>query len=121
MTKKYLKENELVAVPFDKGIGICLTKKSLYQSKIDDIINLPKFEKITRTRKNQKHPILKEEERVKTTLKELLDQKKIGQTLYDKMKPRGSQPPRFYGLAKSIKKTPLYVKYFLCLDQLIME
>ena len=83
MTKKYLKENELVAVPFDKGIGICLMKKTLYQNKMDDIINLPQFEKITKTRKNQKHPILKEEERVQTKLKELLDQKNVGQTLYE--------------------------------------
>ena len=108
MTKKYLKENELLAVPFDKGIGICLMKKSLYQSKMNHIINLPQFEKIIKIRKNQKHPVLKEEERIQATLKELLDQNKIGQILYEKMRPKGSQPPRLYGLAKVHKEnTPV--------------
>ena len=43
MTKKYLKDNDLLAVPFDKGIGICLMKKDSYHSKMDTIINLPQF------------------------------------------------------------------------------
>ena len=29
-TKKYLKDHELLAIPFDKGIGICLLKKETY-------------------------------------------------------------------------------------------
>ena len=107
MIKKYLKENELLAVPFDKGIGICLMKKSLYQSKMNRIINLPQFEKIIKIRKNQKHPVLKEEERIQATLKELLDQNKIGQILYEKMSPKGSKT--FYALAKVHKEnTPVH-------------
>ena len=83
-------------------------KKSLYQSKMNHIINLPQFEKIIKIRKNQKHPVLKEEERIQATLKELLDQNKIGQILYEKMRPKGSQPPRLYGLAKVHKEnTPV--------------
>ena len=30
MTKKYLKENDLLAVPFDKGVGICIMRKTDY-------------------------------------------------------------------------------------------
>ena len=44
MTKKYLKDQNLLAVPFDKGIGICLMKSELYNNKLDDIIQLPQFE-----------------------------------------------------------------------------
>ena len=30
MTKKYLKDNKLLAVPFDKGIGICIMSVNTY-------------------------------------------------------------------------------------------
>ena len=71
LTKRYLKENDLVAAPFDKGIGICVMKRQDYHRKLDDILNLPQFEKVVNTRKNAKHPVLKEEECVVDTLKEL--------------------------------------------------
>ena len=100
MTKKYLKQNNLLAVPFDKGIGICVMKREDYESKLDNIINLPQFEKITSTRKNAKLPILKEEERIITALKRLHEEDNISAELYDKLKPKGSQPARLYGLAK---------------------
>ena len=62
MTKKYLKENGLLAIPFDKGAGICLMTISMYQDKMNDILQLPQFTKVVSTRKNAKDPILKEEE-----------------------------------------------------------
>ena len=37
-TKKYLKDNDLLAIPFDKGIGICIMKKEAYHQKLDKII-----------------------------------------------------------------------------------
>ena len=100
MTKKYLKQNNLLAIPFDKGIGICVMKREDYESKLDNIINLPQFEKITSTRKNAKHPVLKEEERIITILKSLHEEDNISTELFDKLKPKGSQPARLYGLAK---------------------
>ena len=53
MTKKYLKDNDLdlLAIPFDKGIGICVMKKETYHMKMDTIINLPQFEKVQKKRK----------------------------------------------------------------------
>ena len=104
MTRKYLKENNLLAIPFDKGIGICVMKSETYYKKMDDIIKLPQFEKVEKKRKNEKHPILKEEERIQRDLKEMLDSNEISKTLYDKLRPRGSQPPRLYGLAKVHKE-----------------
>ena len=99
-TKTFLKENSLLAVPFDKGIGICVMDISTYNSKMNTITGLPQFQKVVKTRKNEKHPVLKEEERIVSTLKALKDQGKISETLFNKLKPRGSQPPRLYGLAK---------------------
>ena len=105
LTQKYLKEHNLVAVPFDKGIGICIMKVETYHQKLDEILNLPQFEKLDSTRKNAKHPILKEEERIIGILKSLRDENKIDDSLYNKLKPTGSQPARLYGLAKVHKST----------------
>ena len=45
LTKKYLKEHNLLAVPFDKGVGICLMTVDTYKKKMDTLINLPQFKK----------------------------------------------------------------------------
>ena len=100
LTKKYLKDNKLLAVPFDKGIGICVMKQEAYHSKLDAILQLPQFQKISSTRKNAKHPVLKEQERVQHILKQMKHDGRISESLYEKLKPTGSQPPRIYGLAK---------------------
>ena len=100
MTRKYLNENELIAVPFDKGIGICIMKSVDYESKLKDIISLAQFEKVLPKRRNEKHPVIKEEERIVSVLKKLKSEGKITEQLYEKLKPIGSQPPRLYGLAK---------------------
>ena len=85
---------------FDKGIGICIMSSETYQDKLRDIINLPQFEKVVSTRKNAKHPVFKEEEKVVTFLKKLLDKKKINEELHDKLKPRGSQAPQLSKIYK---------------------
>ena len=104
LTKKYLKDNSLLAVTFDIGVGICVMSKETYWEKMDKIISLPQFEKHRKTRKNEVHPVFKEEERIINTLKDLLDKVEIDGTLYDRIRPRGSQPPRMYGLAKVHKQ-----------------
>ena len=72
------------------------------------IIDLPQFEKYVKPRKNAKHPVLKEEERVCNILKDLLKTGKISDVLFERMRPVGSQPPRLYGLAKVHKEnTPM--------------
>ena len=93
-------DNNLLAVPFDKGVGICLMKKEDFCSKLNDILQLPQFQKVEKGRKNEKSPLLKEEERIVEALKNLRDEGKIQKSLYKKLKPRGSQPARLYGTAK---------------------
>ena len=56
MTKHYLKENYLLAIAFDKGVGICVMNKQTYHSKLDQIISLSQFEKVFPARKNRKTP-----------------------------------------------------------------
>ena len=53
MTKRYLKDNDLLAIPFDKGVGICVMKKPTYHSKLDQIISLPQFKKVFPAKKTQ--------------------------------------------------------------------
>ena len=100
MTKKYLKDNRLL----DKRIGICIMTVESYNYKLNDNISLPQFEKVQQKRRNEKNPIVKEEERILSVLKELRKKKKISDALFTRLKPTGSQPPRLYGLAKIHKQ-----------------
>ena len=101
-------DNDLLAIPFDKGVGICIMKKEVYHAKMKTILELPQFEKWVPPRKNAKHPLLKEEERISDILREMKEEGKIGNELYESLKPKGSQPARLYGLAKVHKQdTPV--------------
>ena len=108
LTRRYLNEYNLLAVPFDKGIGIFVIQKETYNSRLNDIINLPQFLNEEQKRKNEKNPVLKEEERIVRILKKLKDESKINASLFEMLKSTGSQPPQLYGLAKVHKvATPL--------------
>ena len=67
---------------------------------MDKIIALPQFEILEKHRKNAKHLVLKEEERVVGILKSLHQEKRIIDNLLGILRPRVSQPARLYGLAK---------------------
>ena len=104
MTQRYLKQNDLLGVPFDEGVGICLMKRDTYQRKMDDILKLDQFEKLVYPRKNSIEWTRKEEERINKTLKELHTQGEIGDELLTKILSKGGQPSRLYGLAKAHKR-----------------
>ena len=108
LTNKYLKENNLLAVPFDKGIGICLMTRETYNNKMKLLTDLPQFEKVVKKRIDAKNPVLKEEDNVCELLKKLYEEKKLSKVMHDRLRPIGSQPPRLYGLAKVHKpNTPM--------------
>ncbi len=98
-------EKELVAIPFDKGIGFCIMKQSTYRKKLDDILSLDQFSKVKQPRSNSKDPILKEEERINQELDSLKKSEKISEEMYWKLRSKGGQPPRLYGLAKVHKSS----------------
>ena len=81
MTFKYLNENNIKAIPFDKGIGFCLMTNEDYVARLDKITGLSQFKSVERSRKNEKHPILKEEERICKQLKQLKQRGKIDEYL----------------------------------------
>ena len=100
LTKRYLKEHDILAVPFDKGVGICLMKRDTYNSKMDDILKLDQFEKLTNPRCNSRDFTLKEEERINTELENLNEHGQISDELLLQLKSKGGQPARLYGTAK---------------------
>ena len=93
MTKKYLTENKLMAVPFDRGIGFCVMKADSYKKKLYDNLKLDQFRKEVKPGKNSLNLILKEEERINDELRALKDTGKISEGLFDQLKSRGGQPP----------------------------
>ena len=108
LTQAFLKKHDLLAIPFDKGTGFCVMKAAEYEAKIMDILNLPQFEKMIKTRKNAKDPTIKEHERIHDELVNLHLEGKLDGDLCRKLTPIGSQPPRLYGLAKVHKSgTPV--------------
>ena len=109
MTKRYLRENELLAVPYDKGRGICVMKITTYREKLHQITTGPQFELVPpSTRSNAKHVSIKEEETFNHKLLSLYKNNKITEELYKEIRSTGSQLPKLYGLAKIHKLgTPL--------------
>ena len=104
MTKKYLKEHDLLAVPFDKGIGICLMKCQSYENKLMDILKLKQFKKMEKARKNAKEFCIKVEEIINSVLEELNERGTIDKQLLKSIKSAGGQLRRLYGLSKVHKQ-----------------
>ena len=42
---KYLKDNGLLAVRFDKGVGFCIMRKQTYESKLESLLQSAQFVK----------------------------------------------------------------------------
>ena len=105
MTRRFLKEHDLLAVPFDKVIGICAMKASTYKEKLGAILQLEQFLKVTNTRKNAKDLCFKEEERINEALENLVETGVLNGNLSNEMKSKGGQLPKLYGLAKVHKES----------------
>ena len=99
--RKYLNDNGLLAVPFDKGLGFCVMKKETYEEKLKDLLKAEQFSE----RKNLTDSVIM---KIETEInKELLAMKKkdeISEALYTRLRSTGAQPARLYGLAKVYKQ-----------------
>ena len=99
-----LKDNGLLAVPFDKGVGRCVMKKETYEKKLKDLLQAEQFKE----KKNLTDSVIIKIE--KDISKELLAMEKkdeISEPLYIRWRSTGAQPPRLYGLAKVRKQGTL--------------
>ena len=104
-TRKYLKDNGLLAVPFDKGVSFYIMRKQTYDLKLESLLQFAQFEKKDAT---TDEVILKIEKELNKELPAMNKRDEIGDQLYSKMRSKGGQPARLYGLAKLHKaETPL--------------
>ena len=70
----YLKANDLLAVPFDKGCGFCVMKKSTFREKLDEVLNSDHFQKINGSKDDI---VIKNEKQIKNSLQQLMKQGKL--------------------------------------------
>ena len=96
--RKYLKDNGLLAVPFDKGWVFFVMKKETYEKKLNDS-----------ERKNLTDGLnMKIEKDINKELPAMKKKDEISEALYTRLRSTGAQPARLYGLAKVHKQgTPL--------------
>ena len=103
--RKYLKDNGLLAVPFDKGVDFCVMEKETYEKKLKNLLQAEQFSE----RKNLTDSLIMKIE--KDINRELLAMKKkdeISKAMYTRLRSTGTQPARLYELAKVHKQgTPL--------------
>ena len=100
MTYDYLKAHNIKAVPYDKGQGFMLMSNEDYQNRIYKIIKASQFSEVKKTRKNERDPLLKEQDRIVGKLKDMEKKGQITERLYKDLKPIGSKSAKIYGLAK---------------------
>ena len=50
--QKYLRDNALIAVPFDKGVGFCVMKKSTCGEKLEKVLDCEQFRKLEKSCEN---------------------------------------------------------------------
>ena len=95
-------EDEVI-LPADKGNATVVMKKSDYDRRMRGMLD-----DTTTYRKLPKDPTATQEARIGRTLLKLHKNKEIPKSIYNRIRPSGSCPPRIYGLPKIHKpQTPL--------------
>ncbi len=105
--RKALKElrslEDEVILPADKGNATVMMKKSDYDERMRGML-----EDTTTYKKLKKDPTATQEARIVRTLLQLHNNGEITKSIYNRIRPSGSCPPRIYGLPKIHKPhTPL--------------
>ena len=98
--RKYLKSNGLVAIPYDKGVAVCVMRKDTYENRLSDTLNSNQFSKSKGT---SDAIILKIERDIKKELLAMRKKDEISESLHTRMRSTGSSPPGFMGWRKCIK------------------
>ena len=104
--RNYLKNNQLVALPFDKGVGFCVMKKHTYYEKLTKLTESKQFERYDKMDDSVVHKF--EKKNLSKKLLAMNRRNEITDGLYARLRSTVSQSARLYGLAKVQKKdTPL--------------
>ena len=99
-TRKYLKSNGLVAVPYDKAVGFCVMRKETYEKKLSETLDSNQFSK---SKGISDANVLKIERYINKELLAMRKKDEISENLYTKMRSTGGSPPGFMGWRKCIK------------------
>ena len=89
------RDRSIVVCKGDKGNCVVLLRKSDYIVELENLLN-----DNTKFRLLDEDPTIKREEKLIRYLRKLKSEGSITNKLYDKLRPSGSQPARFYGLPK---------------------
>ncbi|XP_063728136.1 uncharacterized protein LOC134855525 [Symsagittifera roscoffensis] len=104
-SRKYLKDNGLLAVPFDKGVGFCVMKKTTNEAKRTELLQ---SEQLSEKPGLTDSVVMKIEKEINKELLAMKKKDEIDEAVYSRLRSTGGQPARLYGLAKVHKKgTPL--------------
>ena len=103
--KDFLKDQKLLAVPFDKDCSFCVLKQITYSDKLNEILSSSQFE--PRNGESDDSTI-RTEKLINSSLHQLMKQGEISEKIYHRLRATGLQPARLYGLADVHKiGTPL--------------
>ena len=93
--QKLRKNKDIFITKPDKGNGVVILDRKLYNNSIEEIISdTSKFEK------RNEDPTLKREASLQRFLRKLKQQNFFNEIEYDKLYPSGSAPARIYGTPK---------------------
>ena len=95
---KLKNENNLVIQKAEKSNAIVILDKDSYLKSIEILLkDSSKFKKILVTLDKDLSHVINSEKRVTDLLKNLKNKKKISEEIYNKLRPVGSKPGKFYG------------------------
>ena len=89
--------DEQVILPADKGNATVVMERSDYDKKVRGLLN-----DTTTYNRLPKDPTQTQENKISRKLKALQKSEEVTTTIYNRLRPTGSQPPRLYGLPKII-------------------
>ena len=98
VSRNFRKNKDIVITKPDKGNGVAILDRKLYNNAIEEIIlDTSKFEKLN------EDPTLKREASLQRFLRKLKQKNFFNEIEYDKLYPSGSAPARIYGTPKMHK------------------
>ena len=92
-----MKDQKLLAVPFDKGWDFCVLKQTTYSDKLNEILGSSQFE--TRNGKSDDLTV-RTQKPINSSLHKLMKQENVSEKIYHRLRTTGSQPATLYGLAE---------------------
>ena len=87
--------DDQVILAADKGNAMVVMERSDYDGKVKELLG-----DATTYRRLPKDPTQAQETKLSRRLRELQKNREITTPIYNRLRPTGSQPPRFYGLPK---------------------